>query len=127
MRVPTGRAWIGSAWVPVVEDLTLGHFGEYRSFPEHEIVIGPVRGELAALTAIHETIEAIADIYDLRLRETEIRCIEHALAGLIIRSPQLVDWAISELRKSDNACPLSTSSVDCDYGSTVPRSQEALD
>lgn len=112
MRVPTGRVWVGSVWVPVSEDLSLDHFGEYRSFPHHEIAIGPVRGEVAALTAIHEVLEAICDIYDLNLKEIHIRCIEHALAGIIVRSPEMVDWVISELRKSENACPLNTTPVD---------------
>jgi len=38
--------------------------------------------------------------------------IEHAVAGLIVRSPELVDWAISELRKAENPCPMSTPFVD---------------
>jgi hypothetical protein len=112
MAVPTGRAWIGASWVPVVQEVELSHFGEYRSFPKPQIAIGPVRGEIAALTAIHETFEAISDIYDLNLKETQIRCIEHAVAGLIVRSPELVDWAISELRKAENSCPMSTPFVD---------------
>jgi hypothetical protein len=112
MGIPKGRVWIGSVWVPVDQDLSLGHFGEYRSFPAHEIVIGPVRGDMAALTVIHETIEAICDIYDLNLKENHIRCLEHALAGLVMRSPSMVDWVVSELRKSENACPISTSFVD---------------
>lgn len=112
MRVPKGRAWIGSVWVPIDQDLSLSHFGEFRSFPQHEIVIGPVRGDIAALTVIHESLEAICDIYDLNLKENHIRCLEHALAGLIVRSPEIVDWVISELRKSENACPMSTTSVD---------------
>jgi len=112
MGVPTGRAWIGSVWVPVNQDLGLDHFGEFNSFPRHEIKIGPIRGEMAALTLIHETFEAICDIYDLPLKENHIRCLEHAVAGLIVRSPELVDWVVSELRKAENTCPMSSRSVD---------------
>jgi len=126
--MPKDRLWIGSVWVPVKQELDLSYFGEFRSFPNHEIAIGPVRDDIAALTVIHEVFEAIADIYDLNLKETHIRCIEHALAGLIVRSPEMVDWAISELRKSDNACSLSTSSIDCKHDRPpVSRSEEKMD
>ncbi len=114
--------------MPVNQELDLSYFGEFRSFPVHEIAIGPVRDDIAALTIIHETLEAISDIYDLNLKETHIRCIEHALAGLVVRSPEMVDWAISELRKSDNACPSSTSSINCKHDRpTVPRGEEEMD
>ena len=126
MRIPSDRLWIGSVWVPLNQELDLSHFGEFRSFPNHEIVIGPIRDDIAALTIIHEVFEAIADIYDLNLKETHIRCIEHALAGLIVRSPEMVDWVISELRKSDNACSVSTSSINCTHGPTIQRSEEKI-
>ena len=85
MRIPDSRVWIASQWVSVKQDPTISYFGQFNSFPNPEILIGPVRGE--------------------------IRCLEHCIAGAIVRSPDLVDWIIKELRKSEDGCKSSTAVV----------------
>ena len=105
MRIPDSRVWIASQWVSVKQDPTISYFGQFNSFPS------PVRGEIAAMTVIHESIEAASDILDLKMKESEIRCLEHCIAGAIVRSPDLVDWIIKELRKSEDGCKSSTAVV----------------
>ena len=112
MLIPEDRVWIASQWVPVKQDITISHFGQFNSFPNPEILIGPVRGEIAAMTVIHESLEAASDILDLKMRESEIRCLEQCIAGVIVRSPELVDWIVKELRKSEDHCKTPECIVD---------------
>tara|TARA_X000001382_G_scaffold130796_1_gene126992 strand:+ start:718 stop:1056 length:339 start_codon:yes stop_codon:yes gene_type:complete len=111
MTIPEGTVWIASQWVVLKHDPAIGHFGQFNSFPNPEILIGPVRGEIAAMTVIHEAIEAAADILDLKMKESEIRCLEHCISGMIIRSPEVVDWIVKELRKSEDGCKRSMAAV----------------
>ena len=111
MRIPDSRVWIASQWVSVKQDPTISYCGQFNSFPNPEILIGPVRGEIAAMTVIHESLEAASEILDLKMKESEIRCLEHCIAGAIVRSPDLVDWIIKELRKSEDGCKSSTAVV----------------
>ena len=104
MKNPDKRVWIGGQWVEIVERLDLGHFGEFNCFPKPEIVMGPVRKDVAAMTMIHEMLEAACEVLDIKMKESEIRCLEHCISALIVRSPNTVDWIISELRNSEKAC-----------------------
>jgi len=102
MGLPTDKVWVGCHWLPLTERMDLSHFGQYDAFPNPGISYGPVRGHILAMTLIHEFIEAVADIYDLKIKETEIRCLETSLVGVIMRSPELTDWVVRELRKSES-------------------------
>ena len=102
MALPTDRAWVGCHWLPLIERLDFDHYGKFDPFPVPSISYGPIRGHLLAMTLIHEFLEAVADIYDIKLKETDIRCLETSLVGVIIRSPELTDWVVRELRKSES-------------------------
>ena len=104
MRNPDRRVWIGGQWIEIVQRLDLDHFGEFNSFPKPEIVLVPIRNDIAAMTLIHEMLEAACEVLDVKMKESEIRCLEHCIAALIVRSPQTVDWIISELRNSEKNC-----------------------
>ena len=92
-------------WNPYNIDVVYGkleeddQFGSYCSYPNPTITIAEnLSPTIYFSTLVHELLEFINDVYDLDLKEKDIRILEISLLQLIFSNPILLDLAKNALK-----------------------------
>jgi hypothetical protein len=79
----------------VIYDPSLDGWGEYDGI-NHQVKVGTLETPGLQLAVLHELLHAIDDLFNIRLSEQSIRCLEQALASLVHDNPkETLAWVTS--------------------------------
>ena len=81
----------------MIYDPSLEGWGEYNG-QDQAIIVSTLDKPGFQTTVLHELIHAIDDIYNIRLSEQSVRCLEQALALFVRDNPEeTLEWVYSFL------------------------------